>query len=122
MRIVIGLILVMYSGSAASMNDPLCKSVGENWEWFGDHLAGSIDYYVSGPTGRMYEVGTGISFNGTPWGTKSTHEGAYRVTAYGIGAIHIRLKEGGSPIKVCVSGNIVSLVPLCGQFALDCSF
>ena len=116
------LIYILAAGPAFAMDDPLCKVVNSKWELFGDHFAGSIDYYISGPANRCYEVGTGISFNGAPLGTKSVHERAYRATAYGLGAIHIRLKDGGQPFMVCVSGNITNLVPLCGRLGFDCSF
>lgn len=111
----------LFTGTALA-DDSLCRSVGNDWVWFSDHAALSIDYAVVGPTGRMYEIGTGVSFRGKPLGTKSKHEGAYVVTAYGIGAIHVRAADGGAPFTVCVSADKMELIPLCGEYSLDCSF
>lgn len=83
----------------------ICKHVGGSWEWFGDHGAFSVTYSIVGQSGRTYEIGTGISINNSPWGSRSEHQGTYEATAYGIGALHIRNADGGEPFKVCASAT-----------------
>ncbi len=88
---VLLLLLVPGSGVAA----PLCREVGSAWQWFGDHVVLTIDYVIVGAHGRRYEVGTGPSVNGSPWGWRESYVGSAEVAAWGAGAIHIRQKDDG---------------------------
>lgn len=89
--------------ASASASEHFCKDVDANWSWFGDHVASNISYFIVGSPGRKYEVGTGIFARGRPWGSRNSYSGQADVTAYGIGAIHIRKSDDGSPFKVCVT-------------------
>lgn len=102
---------VTQSGNAHSA-DYICKLVGKDWAWFGDHVAMSIDYVVAGLPGRQYETGTGISFRGSPRGTRKIHTGKAEITAYGAGALHIRSADGGEPFKVCATSAGMSAITI----------
>ena len=58
---------------------------------------------VEGATDRQYEIGTGISTFGEPRGSKLKHSGIIEVAAYGIGAIHVRIVDDGSPATIIVA-------------------
>lgn len=110
MRLSVGL----FAGLLAIIPDiahaERCKQVTDLWAWFSDHLVTSVTYVVQGPRGRIYEVGTGIKAWGAPRGTIHRGTEKIEVTAYGIGAIHVRLSDGGGPGTICVSeGNISTI-------------
>lgn len=83
----------------------LCREVGADWTWFSDHVAAAVDYVIVGQPGRRYEVGTGLSMWGAPRGFRSTHAGEASVTAWGMGALHIRRADDGPPFKVCAGAS-----------------
>jgi hypothetical protein len=93
------------TSAPADAADYLCKNVGQSWEWFGDHVALWIDYVVVGTPGRRYEVGTGVSINGSPWGSRDEYSGPAEFSAYGAGALHIRQADQGEPFKVCATST-----------------
>jgi hypothetical protein len=116
----VAVLLVQLSTIAFAMDDPLCKMVGNKWQWFGDHAALTIEYQITGAPGRRWEAGTGPSLFGEPLGSESTHEGYFMITAYGVGALHIRADDDDDPFMVCVTGDITRLIPICPQFDIVC--
>lgn len=89
----------------AHATDYLCREVAADWLWFSDHAAASIEYIIVGQPGRRFEVGTGMSILGAPRGWRSVSIGNTTVTAWGVGAIHIRRADDGPPFKVCVGAG-----------------
>lgn len=100
---VIAIPLVLASSFASAK--PRCNMVGPDWQWFGDHVAMSIDYVVVASPGRRYEVGTGPFIGGGPIGWRETYADGAELSAWGIGAVHIRQKDDGPPFKVCVDAS-----------------
>jgi hypothetical protein len=95
----------------------LCKTVGNEWTWFSDHIVGSITYLIIGSPGRQYEAGTGVFFRGVPWGSKETGSDTLRMTAYGAGALHIRQHDLGAPFKVCATSQAIEPITIIhGEF------
>jgi hypothetical protein len=91
-------------------SDPRCKLVGDDWTWFSDHVALTVTYVVQGSSTRNYEVGTGVSAFGKPRGRKVQLRGKNEVTAYGMGALHVRVVDGGSPTTICVAQGDLSTI------------
>jgi hypothetical protein len=100
--------------ASASYSEPtyICRSVGAEWTWFGDHVALSVSYATRGPRDRTYEVGTGLSVNGSPWGSRSKFSGDAEFSAYGIGALHIRRADAGADFDVCSSTIGLEVIPI----------
>jgi hypothetical protein len=90
----------------------LCREVGEDWVWFEDHLATYVTYVTRGPRDRTYEVGTGISVNGSPWGKRKKYTLDAEFNAYGMGALHIRKGDSGSNFVVCATGSDIGTLPI----------
>jgi hypothetical protein len=103
---------LLYACTTAEAADYICKEVGKKWTWLGDHVVGSIEYVVIGAPGRRYEVGTGLFVQGQPWGSKRQGEGRLDFSAYGIGALHGRQIDEGSPLKVCATTNKLRAINL----------
>lgn len=99
----LALMLWLQTPTTTFANDYLCRTVGPDWTWFGDHATSTIDYGIVGEPDRTFEVGTGMFIAGSPWGWRSTHSSVAEVTAWGVGALHLRHKDSGSPIKICVT-------------------
>jgi hypothetical protein len=92
-----------------------CRTIGSDWVWFSDHVAFSVDYYVTGPNERQFEVGTGISVNGSVWGATEKSRHFFATTAYGLGAIHVRKADLGEDFEVCVGANRMKVIELCDE-------
>ncbi len=95
--------------------EEMCKKIGSEWTWFGDHVAFTVDYYVAGPEARQFEVGTGMSVNGSVWGSTQHAKDFLEVTAYGAGAIHVRKYDQGEDFEVCVGVDRMTVIDLCGK-------
>lgn len=91
-------------------SDPRCEVTAVDWNWFADHFALSITYVVEGAPGRTYEIATGVSVFGKPRGATVRKIGKSEVTAYGIGAINVRVVDGGPAMPVCVAQGDLSTV------------
>jgi hypothetical protein len=85
------------------------KVIGDNWTWLAEHWALSAKYNLSFPPGRKIELGTGLSVNGTPKGSKYKPDpasGETEVTGYGIGTLQGRVLDGQGPCVVVFSQAI----------------
>lgn len=98
-----GALIGFFSSQCYAETPYICRNVGSDWLWFGDHAALSVSYATRGPLGRTYEVGTGLSVNGSPWGSRVKYAGDAEFSAYGIGALHIRRADDGPDFEVCAS-------------------
>jgi hypothetical protein len=105
----------MLTSQAAAAEEPICKVIDRNWHWFSDHFAMSVDYTSLGAAGRIYEVGTGISVNGSPWGSREKYSELAEFTAYGVGAVHIRQADTGEPFRVCAMATKINAVTILKQ-------
>jgi len=92
---------------------PICKEVGKNWVWFGEHAVSSIEYVVAFDKNESSEirVGTGIFIGGKPRGQIQGLVTEKQINAYGIGAIHVRNKAE-KKVKVCVTTGNISAISL----------
>lgn len=86
--------------------------VGDSWVWFSDHAVASITYGIAVEEGFKVRAATGPSIFGNPVGSRHEVKGAEEVTAYGIGAIHIKRIGGGGEAKVCVDQTGMTLISL----------
>lgn len=93
----------------AVARDTHCKETGTNWTWFSDHVVSSITYVVEGGPGRKYEVGTGISIFGKPRGSTRMATGKIEVTAWGLGALYVRMRDGARGIVCAEQGDIKTI-------------
>jgi len=110
MRLSFGLFAVLLAIMPNLAHAERCKQATDLWTWFSDHLVTSVTYVIQGPRGRIYEVGTGIKAWGAPRGTIHRGTEKIEVTAYGIGAIHVRLSDGGGAGTICVAeGNLSTI-------------
>lgn len=117
LRAVLIVFLVLFSAATSLAADYICKDVGPSWSWFGDHVALRITYRTLGAGGRTYETGTGVSFRGSPLGSREKRVGAAEFNAYGAGALLIRQADDGPPFRVCATATDMDLVPIFrGQF------
>lgn len=102
----------LMSSAALAEENFRCRDVGKEWVWFEDHVAVYVSYATKGPVGRTYEVGTGISVSGSPWGKRKKYSGEAEFNAYGAGALHIRQRDEGSSFEVCATGNGLGTIPI----------
>lgn len=111
------LALAVFAASASSpaYSNEMCRRVVSEWVWFSDHVAFSVDYYVIGRGDRSFEVGTGMSVNGSVWGKTQKGKIYLEVTAYGAGAIHVRKADQGEDFDVCVGASKLEVIDLCGK-------
>lgn len=105
----IGLAAAMAPATAAEHS---CREVTNDWTWFSDHVALTVEYVIVGQPGRRYEVGTGLKIGGRPRGWRSQHSGNVKITAWGAGALHIRRDDDGPPFKVCVGPGKLSPITI----------
>jgi hypothetical protein len=120
------LALLTPPASYAANAQESCRSVGEDWVWFSDHVSWTVDYFVFGPKDRVYEIGTGLSINQSVWGRTQRGQNFVEVTAYGIGALHVRRLDQGEDFEVCVGTLKLEVLMLCshkyGKFNICPSF
>jgi hypothetical protein len=100
---------------SSAYSNEMCRRVGSEWVWFSDHVAFSVDYYVIGRGDRSFEVGTGMSVNGSVWGSTQIAKRSLQVTAYGAGAIHVRKADQGEDFDICVGATKLEVIDLCGK-------
>ena len=105
-------VMAATSADARNRDSFLCREIGNKWVWFEDHVSIYVKYGVVGPDGRRYEVGTGPSVSGSPWGRRVVKSGRSEILAIGIGAIHIRKDDDGSDFVVCASGLGLKAIPI----------
>lgn len=101
---------MLAASEAISASESQCGLVGDDWAWFSDHFAASITYVTQAAPGRRYEIGTGVSFGGRPRGRVQEVEGMVEVTAYGLGALHIRFVDGLGPGTICAAQGSIRTV------------
>lgn len=87
-----------------------CKDVGQEWTWFSDHWVTSITYLVVPVKGASVQVGTGV-FHHRPYGSITTINEGQAITAFGLGAIHVRT-DATEPVWVCVSQTNMNLITI----------
>jgi hypothetical protein len=128
MRVAIILLLPCFLGitaihSSLSYAAPSCRVVGDDWVWFSDHVSMTVDYSITAQSSRKFEVGTGISVNGSVWGSTKVGSVFMDVTAYGIGGLYIRRADQGENFEVCASTSRIEVIDLCGKLYIgrnDC--
>ncbi|CDZ31178.1 Hypothetical protein, partial CDS, partial [Neorhizobium galegae bv. officinalis] len=76
------------------MSDEISKTVTESWTWFTDYVGGKGDWTVHCPSDRKCQVGMGVKAFGEPRGEKLSFQGTTRFTAFGLGAIHVKVIDG----------------------------
>jgi len=109
----VGTLLVLLSTvlpNVASSDEYRCQSTDADWVWFSDHFVASITYVTQAAPGRRYEIGTGVSFGGRPRGRIQEVEGKVEVTAYGLGALHMRFVDGLGPGTICAAQGSIRVV------------
>lgn len=104
------LVTIHLCTGAFAASDERCETVGNDWRWFSDHFAASITYVTQAAPGRRYEIGTGVSFGGRPRGRVQEVEGKVEVTAYGLGALHMRFVDGHGPGTICAAQGSIRVV------------
>lgn len=115
--------ITSYGATNVAIAEESCKNIGSEWVWFSDHIAMTVDYYVAGPLGRKYEIGTGMSLNDSVWGWTTPGDGLTEVTAWGMGALHVRKYDSGEDFQVCVGSTGMQAIQMCGKAYLgrnDC--
>lgn len=105
--------IILFTGPAQA--NEMCRVVGHDWTWFGDHLALSVDYYIFGPGDRQFEVGTGLRVNGSVWGSTQVASGLVETTAYGVGSINVRRADDGPDFQICVGATKLEVISACGK-------
>ncbi len=90
----------------------ICKEVKQDWVWFGDHVVSSISYTIVAPPGRKIEAGSGVFFRNKPRGSKQIFESQAKITAYGAGAMHIRVVDDRGPAKVCAATSELGAITI----------
>jgi hypothetical protein len=88
-----------------------CKNVGKDWTWFSDYAVSSIEYAIAMPKNKEIIVGTGMMLFGEPRGSIYKENKPFEIKAYGLGALHLRSKDG-SPVKICVDSNGAKAITL----------
>lgn len=106
------IVFLVGTSTLAAAEQYRCRTVGPDWVWFEDHVALYVSYATKGPIRRTYEVGTGISVSGSPWGKRKKFSGEAEFNAYGIGALHIRKRDDGPDFEVCASANGLGTIPI----------
>lgn len=76
------------------------KLVGRQWTWFSDYAYFEAQWSVGAPPSRDLEVGIGIKAFGHPRGGRFRFRQALTFSTRGLGAIHVRLVDGGPPCVV----------------------
>ena len=106
------IVFVLLAGlpAATLSQEQRCRTVDSDWIWFSDHVVVSVTYVTQGPQGRRYEIGTGISIGGKPRGSIEEAEGRSEVTAYGIGALHLRFVDGLGAGTLCAEQGSIETI------------
>lgn len=90
----------------------IIKRVGSGWTWFEDYAYLSATYRCFTPFGRHVQVGKGIFAFGKPRGEKIEIVNDGQFTVLGIGAIYIRIYDGGPDCEVGITQEISSPIPV----------
>jgi hypothetical protein len=75
-------------------------SADSEWTWGEDYAFAYATYAIACEPNRSCGVGTGVSVNHHPLGSKTTIHGVDTVTVVGIGSIHFRAADGKGPVQV----------------------
>lgn len=94
------------------------KEVTDKWTWFTNYYYFSSEWTLNAEVGRQLEVGLGISVFGKPRGGIHKFSQYYTFTAYGAGAIKVRVIDGKGPCMVRLDGGKVEAIPLYGDPSL----
>ncbi len=94
------------------MTKTVTKNVTDQWTWFSDYAAATVNWTVNCPTNRQCQVGKGVKIFGTPRGEKIGFSGVKEFTTLGIGAIHVRVTDGRGVCPVRVDEGNIGLINL----------
>lgn len=94
------------------MADDITKTVGEGWTWFTDYAFVWAEWIIRTPADRKVQVGMGVFSGGEPRGEKFEVVGQDRIKTLGVGAIHIKVVDGGGPCNVTVALGDKGLIPI----------
>jgi hypothetical protein len=88
------------------------KVVSDQWTWFADYGLAYAEWTVNCPGDRRCQVGMGIMVGGTPRGEKISFSPTAEFTTIGVGAIHVRVDDGGPPCNVRLDQGKVGTIPV----------
>ena len=104
--------------SSSSAEPPHQKSVGTEWVWFTDYAFFRSEWTVNAEDGCELEVGSGVKIQGKPRGSVRRFSKHIVLTAWGVGAIHVRAVAGIAPCEVRVDMGDFDLLPVVGKPSL----
>lgn len=70
------------------------------WFWLEEYVNLSSTYWLSCPSDRRIEYGSGVFSDGRPLGSTGTFSGTKRIEVLGVGSVHVRIADGGGPCLV----------------------
>jgi hypothetical protein len=76
------------------------KTVGSDWTWLTDYVYAYATWTLNAEPGRRCEVGMGVKAFGGPRGQRKTFTDHVQFVTVGLGAIHVRTRDGGPPCTV----------------------
>jgi hypothetical protein len=97
-----GLALALGAHAAA----PAERAVGTDWVWFTDYAYLHSEWTLNAQAGCELEVGVGMKVRGKPRGAIRRFSGHITLTAWGIGAVHVRAMSGMAPCVVRVEQGV----------------
>ena len=86
--------------------------VGSKWTWLTDYGYLYAAWTLNVEDGREVQVGMGLSIGGVPRGEKITVRGHKTFRTVGIGAIHVRARDGLGECMVRLDQGDVGLIPI----------
>jgi len=70
------------------------------WFWLEEYVNVNATYWLSCPTNRTVEYGSGVFAGGKPLGERHKFSGSRKVGVMGLGSIHVCIADGGGPCEV----------------------
>lgn len=88
------------------------RNVSDQWTWFSDYVAALGHWTVNCPVDRQCEVGMGVMAFGEPRGEKIPFQGGKQFTTLGVGAIHVRVRDGKGVCPVRLDEGSIGTINL----------
>lgn len=76
------------------------RLIGSDWTWVTDYVYAYSRWTLSAEHGRDCEVGMGVKVLGRPRGQRKRFRDYVQFTTIGIGAVHVRTRDGRGPCMV----------------------
>ena len=82
------------------------------WQWVENYIVASAKYTLLCPPSRLCKYGSGIFWNDRPLGSVGNFSGQTAIQVFGVGAIHMQIRDNAGPCLIGIAQLDMSLVSI----------